>query len=145
MRTIWYNLLAYPETLRKLQDELLAADKEHGLTKPYPSWKDICELPYLDACVLEGVRMHPPFCLPFERVVPVGGLTIGDHYYPEGTVVGMSAYVVNRHKPTFGEDADSWNPDRWMVPKDLKQKREAAIMTVSNAAQFLRSLFTCKL
>lgn len=130
MKTVWYNLLAHPETLNRLRGELLEADRSHPMTKPFPSWKDVCDLQYLDACILEGVRLHPPFCLPLERVVPKGGMTIGQTFFPEGTVVGMSAYVVNRHKPTFGEDADTWNPDRWMVPKEQKQRREAAIMTV---------------
>ncbi|KFA67838.1 hypothetical protein S40285_08745 [Stachybotrys chlorohalonatus IBT 40285] len=129
MRTIWYNLLAFPETLQRLREELLKAERKNGITKPYPSWKDVCDLPYLDGCILEGIRMHPPFCLPFERVVPKDGIMLGDTFYPEGTVVGLNPYVVNRRKPTFGEDADYWNPDRWMVPKELKHKRESAIMT----------------
>ncbi|KAF3769425.1 hypothetical protein M406DRAFT_35639 [Cryphonectria parasitica EP155] len=129
MKTVWFNLLAHPESRRRLLDELLDAERKNGIEKPYPSWKDVCDLPYLDACIQEGVRLHPPFCLPFERVVPSGGLRIGDTFFPEGTVVGMNPYVVNRHKPTFGEDADDWNPDRWMVPKELRQKREAAILT----------------
>jgi len=129
MRTVWYNLLAYPKNINRLREELLEAERKNGMTQPYPSWKDVCDLPYLDACILEGIRLHPPFCLPFERVVPKGGIMIGDKFFGGGTVVGMNPYVVNRHRPTFGEDADDWNPDRWMVPKELKQKREAAIMT----------------
>ncbi|KAK0723562.1 putative cytochrome P450 oxidoreductase [Lasiosphaeria miniovina] len=131
MKTVWFNLLAYPDTLNRLRAELLEADRaaEGGLTKPYPSWKDVCDLPYLDAVIQEGLRMHPPFCLPLERVVPKGGIAIGGNFFPEGTVLGMSPYVANRHVPTFGEDAEIWNPDRWMVPKELRQRREAAIMS----------------
>jgi cytochrome P450 len=133
MRTIFYNLLRHPHTLQRLRTELLTADAatEAGLTKPYPSYKDVCDLPYLDACILEGLRLHPPFCLPFERVVPKGGMTVGERYFPEGTIIGMSPYLVNRHKPTFGEDVESWNPERWMVAKELKARREAALLTVS--------------
>ncbi|KAL4804154.1 cytochrome P450 [Aspergillus unguis] len=129
MRTVWYNLLTHPETMQRLREELLQASKENEFAKPYPAWKDVCDLPYLDACILEGLRLHPPFCLPFERVVPRGGMVIGENYFSEGTVIGMSPWVVNRHKPTFGEDADSWNPERWMVPKELKNQREASLLT----------------
>ncbi|KAL2808466.1 cytochrome P450 [Aspergillus granulosus] len=129
MRTIFNNLLRHPETMHRLRAELLEADAAKGFTKPYPSWKDVCDLPYLDACVLEGLRMHPPFCLPFERVVPKGGMTVGENYFPQGTIIGMSPYLVNRHKPTFGEDVEDWNPERWMVEKELKARREAAILT----------------
>lgn len=136
MRTVWYNLLAHPETLHRLRDELTetAASRPGGFSKPFPAWKDVCDLPYLDACINEGVRLHPPFCLPFERVVPSGGITIGGYYFPEGTVVGMSPYVVNRHAATFGPDADEWRPGRWMVPEGERRKLEASILTVSRRA-----------
>ncbi|KAI0015268.1 MpaD/MpaE fusion protein [Xylariomycetidae sp. FL0641] len=129
MRTVWYNLLAHPSTLDRLRQELLEAERISGLSTPYPSWKEVEGLPYLDACILEAVRLHPPFCLPFERVVPEGGMMIGETFFPGGTVVGMSPYVANRHKPTFGDDANDWNPDRWMVPKELKQRREMGLLT----------------
>ncbi|KAL4867930.1 hypothetical protein BDV12DRAFT_170571 [Aspergillus spectabilis] len=129
MRTIFYNLLTHPDTLSKLRSELLTANSKSPFATPYPSWKDICDLPYLDACILEGLRMHPPFALPFERVVPKGGMSIGGNYFPEGTVVGMPAYVVNRHKGTFGDDAEVWNPERFMVEKGVKSKREAGVLT----------------
>lgn len=118
--------------MKRLREELIEADRIHKLTRPFPEWEQICELPYLDACINEAVRLHPPFCLPFERVVPEGGITIGSHYLPEGTVVGMSPYVTNRHRPTFGEDADEWNPDRWLGLNEQRRKKlEQSIMTVS--------------
>ncbi|KAL5341118.1 cytochrome P450 [Aspergillus crustosus] len=131
LRTIWYNLLAHPSTLHRLRGELLiAASKQpDGFTKPFPTWKEVSDLPYLDACVNEGVRLHPPFCLPFERVVPKGGVMVGTSFLPEGTVVGMNPYVVNRHKETFGEDAEDWNPERWMVDADRKRVLENSVMT----------------
>lgn len=65
------------------------------------------------------------------RVAPQGGIVIGGHHYQEGTNIGMNAYVVNRHKPTFGEDADSWRPERFLVADPaLKKRRENGMMTV---------------
>ncbi|KAL4996290.1 cytochrome P450 [Aspergillus recurvatus] len=40
------------------------------------SWKQTGELPYLDAMIEEGSRIHPPFGLPYERVLPKEGATI---------------------------------------------------------------------
>jgi cytochrome P450 len=132
MKTVFYSLLTHPDTMQRLVEELLQAQRanKHMMAKLFPSWRDICDLSYLDACILEAIRLHPPFCLPFERVVPKGGITIGHTFLAEGTIVGMSPYIVNRHKPTFGDDAEDWNPDRWMGPKEEKQKREAAVLTV---------------
>ena len=92
MRTTMYNLLAYPHTLAKVYDELRSAN----LTMPIPVYTEIQDLPYLDACVKEASRIHPPFALPFERVVPKGGVTALGQYLPEGTCVGGNPYVVNR-------------------------------------------------
>ena len=122
-----FNLLCYPQTLNKLYDELRGAD----LSQPFPQYNEVRNLPYLDACVQEGIRMHPPFALPFERIVPKGGITILGHYLPEGTAVGGSPYVVNRHKGMFGEDAEFWRPERWLEKDDShKRKLESAMLTV---------------
>lgn len=86
---------------------------------------------YLDACVQEAVRIHPPFALPFERVVPVGGVNVMGKYLPEGVFVGGNPYVVNRHKPTFGENVEDWSPERWLGGEGHKKKLEQSILTVS--------------
>ncbi|KAK2608295.1 hypothetical protein N8I77_006913 [Diaporthe amygdali] len=126
MRTTMYNLLIYPHTLDKLCNELKSAN----VSKPYPTWAEVRNLPYLDACVQEGIRMHPPFALPFERVVPKGGITIAGQHLPEGTAVGGNPYVVNRHKGWFGDDAEFWRPERWLERDDAhKRKLEAGILT----------------
>ncbi|RHZ48346.1 hypothetical protein CDV55_101309 [Aspergillus turcosus] len=130
MRTTVYNILAHKETLDKVYQELREADRTTGLTRPYPKWTEVKDLPYLDACVQEAIRLHPPFSLPLERVVPQGGVTISGRYFPEGTCVGMNPYVVNRHRPTFGEDAETWRPERWLVDDpEQRRKLEASIMT----------------
>ena len=128
MRTIMFNLLVYPRTLEKLQEELKAAN----VSRPFPRYSEVRDLPYLDACVQEAFRVHPPFALPLERVVPKGGITLFGHHLPEGTVIGGSPYVVNRDQNTFGEDAEFWRPERWLEG-DISHRRklEGSILTVS--------------
>lgn len=129
-----YNLLANPASLGKLYQELYDADKSRGLTRPYPKWNEVKDLPYLDACVFEGLRIHPPFVLPLERVAPKGGVFISGHYFAEGVCIGMNPYVVNRHPPTWGEDAELWRPERWLVEDpELRKKLEGSLMTVRSA------------
>ena len=128
MCTTLFNLLVYPDTLKKLYSELRSAN----LSQPFPKYSEVRNLPYLDACVQEGIRVHPPFSLPFERVVPKGGITILGHYLPAGTAVGGSPYVVNRHKGMFGDDAELWRPERWLEKDEMhKKKLEQAMLTVS--------------
>lgn len=101
MRTLLFHLLVYSSTLEKLHEELKAAD----LSRPFPRYNEVRKLPYLDACVQEAAQIHPPFALPFERVVPDGGITVLGRNLPEGTVVAGNPYVVNWDPNTFGEDA----------------------------------------
>ncbi|KAL8724679.1 MAG: hypothetical protein Q9166_007813 [cf. Caloplaca sp. 2 TL-2023] len=131
LKTTMYNLLAHPPTVQRLYEELLNAERTQHLTRPFPTWAEVCDLPYLDACINEGVRLHPPFCLPFERVVPAEGVTVCGQYFAEGTVVGMSPWVVNRHRPTFGEDADLWRPERWLgQDPEHRKKLDSSLLTV---------------
>lgn len=128
MRTLWYNLLAHSESGKKLQKEL----RDARLSMPHPTWMEIRDLPFLDACMKEAVRMHPPFCLPLERVCPAEGVSVCGHFLPGKTVVGMNPWVVNRHKNTFGADADEWRPERWIeCTPDRRKKMDASVLTVS--------------
>ncbi|ROW06282.1 hypothetical protein VPNG_08055 [Cytospora leucostoma] len=130
MKTAMYHLLANPVSLQKLYKELNEAERQNRISRPYPRWEEVQHLPYLDACVQEALRLHPPFCLPLERVVPDGGMTMKGQYLPAGTCVGVHPYVVNRHVPTFGDDADVWRPERWLgLSEDQRRRLENAIMT----------------
>ncbi|KFA68968.1 hypothetical protein S40285_07008 [Stachybotrys chlorohalonatus IBT 40285] len=130
MRTAIFHLLAHQESLQRLRSELLIEEQKGNISRPYPRWNEVKDLPYLDACVNEAVRLHPPFCLPLERVVPEGGVSICGQFFEEGTILGMNPYVVNRHKPTFGEDVEEWRPERWLgLSEDHRRKLEQAIMT----------------
>jgi cytochrome P450 len=82
----------------------------------------------MDACVKKAIRLHAPFGLPLERVVPAGGATICGMWLEEGTVVGMNAWVANRHKPTFGDDVEVWRPERWLCVESKRKIMEAAIL-----------------
>ncbi|RAQ62994.1 cytochrome P450 [Aspergillus flavus] len=120
----WYtinNLLTHPATLQALSSELITAN----LTLPYPKWNEVCDLPYLDACIQEAVRLHPPFALVLGRVVPAGGVTVLNHYLPEGTLVGGNPYVVNRHAETFGPDVEEWRPERWLEGEGRKRLEQS--------------------
>ncbi|KAI0180673.1 putative benzoate 4-monooxygenase cytochrome P450 [Hypoxylon sp. FL1284] len=124
-KLIRHNLLTHPETLEKLRQELMAAN----LPTRYPKWGEVCGLAYLDACIQEGVRLHPPFALPFERVVPPEGVVVLGKHLPGGTLVGGNPYVINRHRRTFGDNPDSWEPERWLAGVEKHKKLEQSVLT----------------
>ncbi|KAK8024485.1 benzoate 4-monooxygenase cytochrome P450 [Apiospora rasikravindrae] len=133
--TMMFHLLQHPNCMQKLYTELQSAN----LTRPLARLSEIQGLPYLDACMWEAIRLHPAFALPFERVVPEGGITVGGYYLPEGTWVGGNPYVVNRHKQTFGPDAEFWRPERWLEGDEkYKIRLQQATLTLTHtlASQF---------
>ena len=129
LRTIFYNLLKHPSSLERLTEELKAAATRGELSR-IVSWKESQKLPYLDACIKEAGRLHPPFCLPFERIVPAEGAVISGKPFKAGTVVGISPYVVHRDRETFGEDVEVWRPERWLCEEGSRRRMEHALLTV---------------
>ncbi|KAH8785751.1 cytochrome P450 [Diaporthe sp. PMI_573] len=129
LRTMFHQLLTHPESLARLRAELDSAAANSALSET-TTWKESQTLPYLSACFKEAGRVHPPFGLHLERVVPAGGLEVCGTSLPVGTIVGMNAWVVHRDPNIFGPDADAWRPERWLEGDEARIKRmDAALMT----------------
>ncbi|KAJ5805743.1 cytochrome P450 [Penicillium pulvis] len=110
MCAVIYYVLKHPNVYKKLRAELQAAD----LSLP-ARWKDIQKLKYLEAVMRESMRVHPGVGLMLERVVPKGGLSLPDgRFVPEGTIVGMNPWVINKNEDIFGEKTDDFIPERWL-------------------------------
>ena len=80
-------------------------------------------MPYLDACIREAMRLHPVQRIPHDRVVPKGGMSIRGHWIPEGTDVGIFPTVLHRRRQVFGDDADVYRPERWLIADKEKTDR----------------------
>ncbi|KAF2199259.1 pisatin demethylase [Delitschia confertaspora ATCC 74209] len=117
LSSVFYFLLKHPRCYKKLMDELDFA-VANGIIEDKPnksvSWSDSQKLPYLDACIQESFRMHPPAGLILERIVPPQGMDILGNFIPGGTIVGCNAWVLHRRPEVFGQDVDSFRPERWI-------------------------------
>ena len=84
------------------------------------------KLPYLQACILEGLRMHPPLSQLRERLVPLEGDDIAGHHIPGGTFIGFNAWGTQRDE-VYGSDTDIYRPERWLEvdQETLKAMHEA--------------------
>lgn len=129
LRTMFHQLLTHPESLARLRAELDAAAARGALSET-TTWKESQALPYLSACFKEAGRVHPPFGLHLERVVPAGGLEVCGTALPAGTIVGMNAWVVHRDQEIFGSDADTWRPERWLDGDEARIKRMDAALSM---------------
>jgi cytochrome P450 len=127
LSAVFYYLLKNPRAMENLMKELddkaregFFKDREHGLV----TWAESQELPYLDACVKEAFRLHPAPGLPLERVVPPEGIEIAGEFIQGGTIVGCSAWVIHRRAEVFGDDVESFRPERWLVDETKDKESE---------------------
>ncbi|UZJ55243.1 hypothetical protein CBS101457_004563 [Exobasidium rhododendri] len=111
---ILYHLCTNPKALKKLQEEL---DRELKESEEVPLYAEVQELPYLQAVISESLRYHSTSALGLPRSIPPGGATLAGKFFPEGAIVSVPAFTIHRDKSTFGPDADSYNPDRWLNGK----------------------------
>ena len=100
-------------TYKKLTAEIDTAVADGRLTIPV-LYAEAIKLPYLKACIDEGMRLHPSVGLTLPRFVPIGGATISGHHFLEGYRVGVNPAVVQYDTNVFGPDAEKFNPDRWI-------------------------------
>lgn len=80
-------------------------------------YESATKLPLLNATVKELVRFHVAVPGPLPRYVPSGDgfVAEGKYVLPPGTEVALQAYTIHRNRDIFGEDAELFNPDRWLV------------------------------
>ncbi|OKP11150.1 Pisatin demethylase [Penicillium subrubescens] len=86
----------------------------------------------------EAMRLHPGVGFPLERFTPPEGAEICGYRLPGQTNVSISAPVIHYITDIYGEDADSFRPERWLEasPEALKAM-ERYFLAVSNATQAL--------
>ncbi len=120
LAAIFYYLLKTPRVMLKVHEELLTHfGVATSLHSSITTFADSQKLPYLDACIKETFRIHPALGGQLsERLVPGGGATIASEWIPEGTKVSCNSWIVHRHKPTFGQDAEMYRPERWLEAKE---------------------------
>jgi cytochrome P450 len=137
LTAIMFYLLHNPQALGKATSEVRnhfsSVDDIHGLSLS-------TELPYLYACIDEGMRLSPPVPSHIYREVLQGGINVDDHHIPQGTIVGVSAYVIH-HNPEYYPDPFAFRPERWIldekasVDEDSLAKARAAFSPFSQGSR----------
>ncbi|KAH7355744.1 cytochrome P450 [Pyrenochaeta sp. MPI-SDFR-AT-0127] len=113
--TIGY-LLKRPHDYAHVQREVDEAYLQSSLTKPGQLDYLLAEkIPFLNACVKEATRLNPSILWQLPRETPPEGVIIAGHFIPGGSTVSTSPLSQNRCKEVFGDDADEWRPERWLV------------------------------
>ncbi|KND86506.1 Isotrichodermin C-15 hydroxylase [Tolypocladium ophioglossoides CBS 100239] len=78
------------------------------------SFSGTLDLPYMLACIEEGLRMYPPVPTSLiRRTLPGRPMLIDGHLIPENTVVGVHHLATYKSKRNF-HDPKSYRPERWL-------------------------------
>ncbi|KAL5379726.1 hypothetical protein PMIN03_012227 [Paraphaeosphaeria minitans] len=114
LSSVLYHLIRTPEALGKLRGEIEKNVREEKCTPHQVTFKVSQEMPYLQACIKEGLRLHPGTGLPLWRVVSEGGATIAGRYFPAGAEVGINTWVAHYDADIWGSDVEVFRPQRWL-------------------------------
>ncbi|CAG8901745.1 unnamed protein product [Penicillium egyptiacum] len=117
MSAIVYFLMKHPDCLKKLRDEIETAAGQGNLSNPV-TFQQGQKLSYLQATIKEALRLHAAVGQILSRVVPEGGAEIAGKHFPQGTVVGVNAWVIHSDESIWGKDVREFRPERWLVGKE---------------------------
>ncbi|KAJ2880695.1 hypothetical protein FB639_002777 [Coemansia asiatica] len=110
-----HYLMLYPNTYKKAVSEVRSKFRRNH-TISYAEAK--ANLPYIEACIYESMRIQPVSGIPLLRVVPKGGATFQGYFLPEGTKIGVNIAGVNHHQGT-------WNNPRKFFPERFIENEKA--------------------
>ncbi|OJI79838.1 hypothetical protein ASPTUDRAFT_131330 [Aspergillus tubingensis CBS 134.48] len=129
IRTAIYYTLKTPWIHQRMSDELDA------YTGPLPVPFRIARfhLPFCGAVIRESLRKHFAFIGMMERETPAGGVQLPDgRRLPGGVVIGMHGDLIGRDRGIFGDDADEFNPLRWLPgPEEPTHEYQERLQTMN--------------
>jgi len=92
---------------------------------------DIDRMPYLNAVCNEVLRYYGPVPLTLRKAAC--DTSIQGQFVPKGTQIMLVPWAVNKSEAMWGDDAQSFDPERWM-PKSEGDKHAASGGATSNYA-----------
>ncbi|KAL1626886.1 hypothetical protein SLS56_006614 [Neofusicoccum ribis] len=121
-----YHLLRSPGKLRVLLAEIrgaFAAVEDMDLV-------NLQRLPYLSACIEEGLRMYPPVPFALPRKIAPGGAEVCGRWVPGGTRVYVSQFAAYHSAVNF-VSPDAFLPERWMGGPEFESNRRDVLQPFS--------------
>ncbi|KAJ7914059.1 cytochrome P450 [Mycena leptocephala] len=118
------ELAKQPDKQTKLREELI---KFGPMDPTWDQLASVSDLPYLDAVVLEILRLHPPITETtreaiLDDVVPLGtpittasGHVVDRIVLPKGAIVTVPIRYINRSEVFWGPNAKQFEPERWLT------------------------------
>lgn len=132
MQSFFFHVLSDARVYASLQDELHKATTEGTIpSSGNISWNEAQNLHYFQACLKEAMRVRPAVGLNITRTVPPEGAELDGHFFPGGVAIAVNGWVLHRDQATFGADADSYRPERWLRDTEEARRMERYMFQVS--------------
>ncbi|KAH9482683.1 Cytochrome P450 monooxygenase 205 [Psilocybe cubensis] len=110
--TLWH-LSNNIECQQRLREELAPIFANNAR----PDYRTLKDLQWLDCVIMESLRVMPP--VPLTARVAAKTDYIDGVLVPKGTLFWIPIRIVNTWKKIWGEDAEQFNPARWLqLPKN---------------------------
>lgn len=130
-----YLLMQHGLVVNKIREEAIAAS---GINLRIGTKDEInsavftpISLPYTTATFYETLRLYPP--IPFEIKQCEKATTLPDGtFLPEKSIVFWCTWAMNRSRICWGDDADSFRPERWLTEDGKLITKSAAEFPVFN-------------
>lgn len=143
----FYSLMRHPSALAILREEGDSKftqsslhnkpnEKEHSQTLLKLTIADLqpTNLPYTMSIFNEALRLYPP--VPFEIKQCQVDTTLPDQtFLPNGSIIVWCIWAMNRSRSTWGDDADSFRPERWLTnPTTCKDRYDETAKLITKSA-----------
>lgn len=133
-----YLLIQHKFAIEKIRSEvqelLRTTQIEQSDSRPKAAYLTPSSLPYTMAVFYESLRFYPP--IPFEIRQCVTPTTLPDGtFLPADTIVFWCLFAFNKSKDIWGEDADSFRPERWLTEEGRLITRSASEYPVFNGGK----------
>ncbi|OCT52372.1 pisatin demethylase [Cladophialophora carrionii] len=132
-------ILTNPAVYVKLRTEIDAAVADGQITFPVVKYSEAQRLPYLQACIKEGLRVWQPLNGIGTKLSPPEEIEICGVRIPPHTQVAISQHMMMKRRDLFGDDAAIFRPERWVENDPETLKRMERVWELSFAA----GRFTC--
>ena len=137
LRSTIFLLASTPSAYLKLRSDIDAAVNAGEVSSPVIKYTEALKIPYLKACIWEGLRLYPPLFGLKAKCAPIGGETFKGVFYPEGSEVCICDDAVFRNKEVFGEDSHFYRPERFLEnEEELNTRRMKAVDVVFGSGRF---------
>jgi cytochrome P450 len=147
---ILWELAKDQESQRRLREEIAAMRAKKTGNATFTA-ADYDNMPFLNAIIKEGLRMHPIVPQLFRKagrddIIPIAepvttkeGRVIKEIPVSKGQTVLCSLAGYNRLTTVWGDDADTWRPERWVN----MDKHKYSVGMMANLMSFSAGLKGC--